>query len=73
MLEHGMNNTSFWHFLLRILAANWNSNLKDNFDHLRFGESEKEIVDGQKSLHEIEKYWINLSLFSFYWGTTDHK
>ncbi|MFZ1083215.1 MAG: FkbM family methyltransferase [Candidatus Kryptoniota bacterium] len=51
-----INNSSFYHSLMKILSENWNNCLTDNFDFVRFGKPERDIIDAQKNLNEIEHY-----------------
>jgi len=47
-------NHRFLHALLKLMGESWNNDHKGNFDHFRYGETEKEIVDGKKGLLEME-------------------
>ncbi len=42
--------------LLITLSENWENDLTDNFDFVRFGNPERDIVDAQKNLDEIAQY-----------------
>jgi FkbM family methyltransferase len=65
MSDHIMKDSSFHHLLLKTLAMNWNNNFQDNYDLLRFGNPERNIVDGRTNLLEIEKYLDELESFYF--------
>jgi len=59
------NNNIFHHSLLKVMAANWNNDLKDNFDFFRFGDNEKEVINGQKNFLEIVNYLAELESFFY--------
>ena len=65
MVTTRMNNNFFHHSLLKTLAANWNNNLRDNFDFFRFGNPEKEIINAQKNFFDIEEHLDELESFFY--------
>ncbi len=50
-----INNNPFYHLLMRAISENWNNQFTNNFDFVRFGQPEREIVNSQRSLNEIEE------------------
>jgi len=63
-----INDNSFYHLLLKGLSENWNNDHKDNFDFIRFGTPEREIVNPQKNLNEIEQYLDEIESMYFLLG-----
>lgn len=49
--------------IINYLGNNWNNDFKDNFDFGRFGQPERDIVNGGHALLEIEKYIDGLDKF----------
>ena len=64
------NTDNFYSLLLIIFAQNWKNYYEDNFDQLRFGKIQKEVVDGKKSLIEISERLNKLE--AFYNILSDH-
>lgn len=65
MVVGNTKNNFFFHAFLQTLAKGWNNDFNDNFSFSRFGDQEREIVNGQKNLLEIEKYLDELETFFY--------
>ena len=55
----------FHHLLLETLSSNWNNIQTNNFDFIRYGYPERDIVDGKKNIGEIERYLDQLESMYF--------
>lgn len=56
MINRKDENNLFFSFLFKKLAENWKNELTDNFDHLRFGQNEHDLVNTTKNLSDIAVY-----------------
>jgi len=56
MINGKNENNLFFSQLLKRLAENWGNEQINNFDYLRFGQKEHEIVNPAKNLSEIADY-----------------
>ncbi len=65
MADGDTKDNFFFHAFLQTLAKAWKNNFKDNFSFSRFGEPEREIVDGQENLFEIENFLDEFESFFY--------